>query len=275
MSKHITTKWTTVCIALIFSLITVLPAQSAVTNPKKTLMADAGQKFIQKIKEAKSKLQKGINTWHPEPIKEARNLFLHLLIKNREENVYLLYYLALCDYRITAYYLASNQMDEAEKYNAEGQKYLEKAMAADPSLGELYALYAISLGCEIAFHEEKAMTLGFQIFEYYSKAFEKEPENQRINLLKGISDLYTPEAYGGGPDAAIESLNKSVIFFEKEKSKDPVKPSWGKEEAYTFLGMAYKQKKEYDKAKEFLEKALDVNPSFSLATMELKQIENK
>ena len=176
---------------------------------------------------------------------------------------------------MTTFYLTSNQMDEAEKYNTEGQKYLEKAMAADPSFGELYALYAISLGYEIAFHMEKAMTLGIQISEYYSKAFEKEPENPRINLLKGVSDLYTPEAYGGGPDVAMESLNKSIIFFEKEKCEDPVKPSWGKEEAYTFLGMAYKQKKEYDKAKELLEKALEINPSFSLAAMELKKIKNK
>jgi len=92
------------------------------------------------------------------------------------------------------------------------------------------------------------MVLGFKSFEYFAKALQKDPENPRINLLKGISLLYTPETYGGGASRAIEFLSKSVNLFEKENIKNPILPSWGKEEPYTFLGIAYKQKKEYDKA---------------------------
>jgi|GEM_PF-555773 len=239
------------------------------------LETDLNQKLIQKIETAKSKLQTGFDTWNPEILKEARDSFLYLLLKSKEEKVYLLYYIALCNYRLNTYYLSSNNTEEAEMYNAEGQKYLEKAMEVEPSFGELYALYAILLGHEIALHQEKAMLLGLKIYEYFVKAFEKDPDNPRINLLKGMSDLYTPEAYGGGADNAIKTLEKSVTLFEKEDIKDPIKPSWGKEEAYTFLGIAYKQKKDYEKAREFLKKALEINPNFGLAAKELTEIENK
>ena len=233
------------------------------------------QKLIQKIKEAKSMLQTGINTWNIESLKNARDLFLNLLVKEKEENQYLFYYVALCDYRLATYYFTSTKMKEAEIYIMEGQKYLEKAMDADPSFGESFALYASLLGFEIAIHPEEAMALGFRSNEYIAKALEKDPENPRINLLKGASILFTPEQFGGGADNAMEFLNKAVNLFERETIKDPMKPSWGKEEAYTFLGIAYKQKNEFDKAKKFLKRALEINPEFGMAVRELSEIEKK
>lgn len=272
MEKNKIIKW---AVSLLFAgifLVTSLPAQKDGDMSSGTAQ---DQSLSQKIEKAKSKLQAGLNTWNEELLKNARDMFLNLLIKEKKENAYLLYYVALCDYRLAIYYFTSNNTGEADRYNSEGQQYLEKAMAADPSFGEAYALLATLLGYEIALHQEKAMTLGLKTYEYFAKAFEKEPENPRIYLLKGSSVLYTPEAFGGGAANAIEFLNKSINLFEKESIKDPLQPSWGKEEAYTFLGMAYKQKKEFDKAKEFLKKALEVNPDFGLAHRELGQIEKE
>lgn len=310
MKENLLTKWITLCLSLMLGSIPFLQAQKSEkvpetlylvggrlingtgekptedslfiiddisfydrTKDKEKEMAPLGTDLRQKIVEAKSKLQAGLNTWNPELLKNARDLFLNLLMKEKDETVYLLYYVALCDYRLATYYFTLNNMKESEIYTLEGQKYLEKAIEADSSLGESYALYATLLGYEIALHQEKAMVLGMKYSEYLAKAFEKTPNNPRINLLKGISVLYTPEAFGGGADNAIEFLEKSVDLFEKENIKDPLIPSWGKEESYTFLGIAFKQKKEYDKAKAFLKKALEINPNFGLATTELKDIE--
>ena len=124
-------------------------------------------------------------------------------------------------------------------------------------------------------HRDRAMVLGTKSNEYLAKAFEKDPDNPRINLMKGTSILFTPEAYGGGANNALEFLEKSISLFEKENIKNPLEPSWGKEEAYTFLGMAYEQKKEYNKAIIFLKKALEINPNYGMATLELDKIEKK
>ena len=165
-------------------------------------------------------------------------------------------------------------MDKAAPYINEGQDYLKKAMELEPGFGELDAFYAYMLGFEIALNPEKAMSLGLESFQYFGQAFEKSPENPRVHYLKGVSNLYTPPEYGGGPDAAITTLTKSVELFENENIEDPLFPSWGKDEAYAFLAMAYNQKGDRDKAIELFQKALEINPEFMLAKDELAKIKN-
>jgi len=264
MKRNLIAKCIALCLFIMLGYASSLLAQRT---------PDIDQNIIEKIKEAKSKLQKGLDTWKPEFLKNARDIFLNLLVKEKGGNAYFFYYVALCDYRLATYYFTSNNMKEVERFTGEGQKYLEKAMEADPSFGEPYALYATLLGYEIALHRERAMALGAKSYEYLAKAFEKNPDNPRINLLKGTSILFTPEVYGGGADNALEFLEKSVSLFEKENIKNSLKPSWGREEAYTFLGMAYAQKKEYDKATGFFKKALEINPNFGMAAIELDKIE--
>jgi imidazolonepropionase-like amidohydrolase/tetratricopeptide (TPR) repeat protein len=221
---------------------------------------------------AKELLKKGVDTWDPALMRNARDRLLGLMAKEKKRSLYPLYYIALCDYRLATYYLTLAEMDKAEPYIKEGQNYLKKAMELDPDLGELDAFYAYMLGFEIALNPQNAMSLGLQIYQYFGNAFAKSPENPRVHFLKGVSELFTPEQYGGGADIAIKTLGKSIELFEEEKVEDPVKPSWGKDEAYTFMGMAHNQKGNKDKAAEFFTKALEVNPEFGMARDELAKI---
>ncbi len=225
------------------------------------------------IIEAKKILKKGVDTWDPDLMKTARDRLLGLIAGGKNRSFYPMYYIALCDYRLATYYLTLAQMDKAGPYIKEGQGYLQKAMEINPDFGEMDAFYAYMLGFEIAIAPEKAMSLGLQIYQYFGSAFEKSPENPRVHLLKGVSDLFTPEQYGGGADRAIKTLEKCVGLYERENIEDPVFPSWGKDEAYTFLGMAHIQKGNTAKAVEFFQKALEVNPENRLARDELKKIE--
>ena len=254
-------------------LIFSFAAASSLGNISTSSQAGGNASLGQSVQEAKAKLQAGVNTWDLELLKTARNQFINCLLKAKTENASILYHIALADYRLITLHLSLSDNPEAEKSLIEAQKYLEKAMAVDPSFGEADALYGYLLGFEIALHPEKAMSLGMSSFGYFSKGFEKDPENPRIHLLKGISLFYTPEAYGGGADKAMASLSQASGLFEKDVVKDPLKPSWGKEEAYTYLGLAYKQKKDFGKAKEMLKKALEVNPEFGLAKKELSGLE--
>ncbi len=250
------------------------PENEPKTSQKENLMppADIDSTTRTQIIAAKELLKKGVDTWDPELMKKSRDRLLGLMAKEKNGSLYHLYYIALCDYRLATYYLTLAQMDKAEPYIKEGQDYLKKGMETNPDFGELDAFYAYMLGFEIALKPEKAMSLGFQIFQYFGKAFQKSPDNPRVHYLKGVSDLYTPVEYGGGADAAIKTLAKSLELFEGEKIEDPVLPSWGKDEAYTFLGMAYNQKGDKDRAAELFKMALDINPEFMLAKDELKKI---
>jgi len=248
------------------------PPEDAEVKPESTPALEIDSAVRKQIIAAKELLKKGVDTWDPDLMKKSRDRLLGMMAREKKENLYILYYIALCDYRLATYYLTLAEMDKAEPYIKESQDYLKKAMELEPDFGELDAFYAYMLGFEIALNPEKAMSLGLQIYQNFGKAFEKSPENPRVHYLKGVSDLYTPVEYGGGAEVAIKTLAKSVDLFEKENIEDPVKPSWGKDEAYTFLAMAYNQKGDKDKAVEFFQKALEVNPEFMMAKDELEKI---
>lgn len=55
---------------------------------------------IEKIKQAKNFMKKGVDNWDPDWLKKAREEFLGLLTKGNQENMYFFYYVALCDYRL-------------------------------------------------------------------------------------------------------------------------------------------------------------------------------
>jgi len=225
------------------------------------------------VLKAKSELQSGVNAWSLEILSSARDHFINLLMANPGKNALLHYYVALADYRLSSCCLSSGDITQLDRYVTEGRQYSEKAIKIDPEFGESYALAAFLIGLEIASHPERAMSLGAQSFEYFALALDKEPENPRVQLLKGVYQLYVPEAYGGGPASALDFLIKSVDLFEKETVRDALGPTWGKEEACTYLGRAYGLKKEFAKARLWLNKALEVNPDFGLAKAELKSLE--
>lgn len=248
---------------LIAAQITILPGRTEETQ------------LETKILKAKALLQTGISKWEGEEILKAKDIFIGLLMNQEQKKAQFHYYVALCGYRLATYYMTSNSMTEAQTQASDAEKHLEKAVELEPSWGEPYALYATLMGIEIAFDMNQAMTLSIKSNQYFKKALELEPENPRINLLKGVSVLYTPEQYGGGAEAAKNILDKSVSLFEKENIQDPLMPSWGKDEAYTFIAMAYNLKGESEKARDFFKKALDINPELRLAQDELKKLGKK
>ena len=227
------------------------------------------------FQEAKVKLQAGVNAWNPDLFKEARDLFLGCLMRTKPENAFLDYYIALADLQLASHAIASGDMAECERAALEGQQYLEKAMALDPKFAEAKALYGYLIGMQLAVHPEQAMILGMKSMQQMEEALTAEPDNPRIQFIKGFYQLYVPEAFGGGPDSALPFLEKAIELFEKEKIANPLKPSWGRDVALTNAALIYKDKKNEAKAIELLKKALAVNPDYGQAKAELAALEKK
>ncbi len=234
----------------------------------------AGQEaLVQGLRSAQKTLQAGMDAWDPDKFLAARDQFLGLLVMQKESGGLLSYYVGLADFRLASYYLASGKTAEADRFASEGQQYLEKATQVDPKFAEALALNGYLVGIEVALHPDQAMELGMKSFEYLNRGLALEPDNPRIQYLNGSYLMYVPEAYGGGADRALESLAKAVALFEKEAVTDPLRPSWGKDEALTYLGMAYAKKNDAERARGCFRKALAVNPAFGLAKSELAKID--
>lgn len=225
--------------------------------------------------EAKAKLQAGVNTWNREVSNEARDLFISCLMRTKPENATLNYYVALADFWLASYAIASEEKAECGRMATDGLKYLEKALALDPAFAEAEALSGYLIGMQIAVEPEQAMTLGLKSMQLMEKALAAEPGNPRIQFLKGFYQLYLPEMFGGGADSALPFFDKAIELFDKEKVTDPLKPSWGKDVTLLNMALVYKNKKNEAKAIELLKKALAANPDYWHARYELEQLDKK
>jgi Tfp pilus assembly protein PilF len=53
-----------------------------------------------------------------------------------------------------------------------------------------------------------------------------------------------------------------VKLFDQWKTVDSLQPDWGKEQVYTWIGIAYLDRKETILARKAFEKALETNPDY-------------
>ena len=73
-------------------------------------------------------------------------------------------------FRITAWRPITSPREpwrKPEFTSAQGKKFLEKLFELDPEWGEPYAIYATLLGLEIALNPNEAMTIAFEIGDYF------------------------------------------------------------------------------------------------------------
>ena len=67
--------------------------------------------------------------------------------------------------------------------------------------------------------------------------------------------------FGGGKDKALEHIQDAIVYFESFEPDMPILPTWGYDEAYTFLGMIHMDQEDFVEAKKSFEKALEINPN--------------
>jgi tetratricopeptide (TPR) repeat protein len=249
-----------VFLSLAFSLL------AARSGPPSSAIPVSDQISSSPLSQARTELQKGFHLWDPEIMKSARDRFLALLLTETPPTPGLAYEMAIADYRLGNYYLAAGNKDEAERYVSEAQKYAAQAGEEDPKRGETDALEAYLFGMELALHPDRAMALFPRSAASFSAALTKSPENPRVFLLKALSVYYTPEAFEGGPLNAQGFLEKSLALADS---------SWGREEAYAYLGLCHKKRGDTAKAREMLKKALASCPNFSFAAHELQVLGDK
>jgi tetratricopeptide (TPR) repeat protein len=147
----------------------------------------------------------------------------------------------------------------------QAKSILERSLKTRP-LAETHMLLSSIDGQLIAKSPMKAMILGMASSASTKEAMNLGPNNPRVWLLRGQSAIFTPSEYGGGLDVAAEQLKRSIELFAKDAPK-PGEPSWGKAEAYAWLGQVYEKKGDKAKAAELYKTALEISPKYGFAKM--------
>jgi tetratricopeptide (TPR) repeat protein len=176
------------------------------------------------------------------------------------DDPYLLHYYGYVLYRIASRHGCD---EEAEpgcvwKMLERAEEVLEASLTARP-LPETYALLGSVNGLMIGENNALGATLGSRIDALQAQGRALDPDNPRVWLLKGIGDFFTPEAFGGGAEAALRSLERAAEFFEADDPTPP-EPRWGRVDVHVWLGQVHAARGEKEKAREEYQRVLALEP---------------
>ena len=173
----------------------------------------------------------------------------------------LLYYRSLALYRMASIYTGQKKRDEAKRALEEADLLLEQAISKSPT-AEALALRSGVIGLIIGSsgNPMSGMTLGPKASGLLDRAKELEPKNPRVWLVSGMSAMFTPKMFGGGTDKAEQDFRKALTYFETDQPVTPA-PSWGRADAYIWLGQALHKNDKIDEARVAYQKALELQPN--------------
>jgi len=83
--------------------------------------------------------------------------------------------------------------------------------------------------------QSRYMTYGPASTGFIEKSKSLDSTNPRPVLLEAENKFYTPEAFGGGKDAAKEYFDKANALNEKFKPENDLFPNWGNSSLQYFL----------------------------------------
>jgi tetratricopeptide (TPR) repeat protein len=135
------------------------------------------------------------------------------------------------------YYAALSQLinntmlsktEEKDAVLTKAQELIEKAEAINPAESEIFALKGYIAFMQIYVDPMTRMqSEAANAIRLLQKAKTLNPENPRPYYIIAQNQFYTPEAYGGGKNAAKPALQKAAAKFEAFKLSNPLMPNWG------------------------------------------------
>lgn len=170
------------------------------------------------------------------------------------------YTLAYVNTRLSPILPASGKAERARLLE-EAEAALRQALRANPNDAEAHALLGAVYGAQISLTPLKALTLGPRVASAFAAAEKLAPANPRVSLQKGISLLFVPRAFGGGPEASLRELRRAETLFAREPAEKPW-PNWGRPDVLAWLGRALAEKGDREAARAAYERALALEPDY-------------
>jgi tetratricopeptide (TPR) repeat protein len=129
-----------------------------------------------------------------------------------------------------------------------------------------FALEGSLCGMAISLHPEQAMELVTKAMSCFDRAKQLAPNNPRVRFFEAVHVFHTPEAFGGGPDAALPLLEATVALAEAEPAAaNPWLPAWGRAEALAWLALAEAKTHRMPQAKAHLDRCFKIDPGYGFA----------
>ena len=166
----------------------------------------------------------------------------------------------------------ANQDEETfDDYKEQTIDLLESIIEDNEDWGEPKAVLSSVYGLVMAYSPMKGMFLGMKSSSLMEDAVDQQPGSPIVQKLFAGSKLYTPEMFGGDPEVAVSSFEKSLALYEQGDTKY----NWLYLDAMMGLSLAYRKTEKHDEAVATLEKAVDIEPNYHWGKATLKKLKEK
>jgi tetratricopeptide (TPR) repeat protein len=142
--------------------------------------------------------------------------------------------------------------------------HLRTAVERKPTFAEAQALLATCAGMLANIDRSRLDSLIPLMKAAWAAALEHGETNPRVQLLRAMSEVFVPPAYGGNPDKGLARWKQAIVMFEQEDAgaKPGAGPTWGHAEAWAWLGGAHLASGRHADAQSALEHAVRLRPDF-------------
>ena len=170
--------------------------------------------------------------------------------------------------------LPETRKAERSRLLQEAQAALQNSLRQNPGDAESHALLGSIYGAQISLSPLKAITLGPRVAAAFAEAEKLAPANPRVPLQKGISLLFVPRAFGGGPESAEKELRRAEALFAQEPAAKTW-PNWGRLDVLAWLGQVRARQGDSVGARTFYRQALALDPGYVWASLLLNQLDGR
>lgn len=189
-------------------------------------------KYAEAMKKTMGILDSAMKTFNTDELQNAANGFER--IAGAEKDQWLPYYYAAYTLVMKAFGTKDKSAIDAIADKADQNLAMAESLSQNNS--EITTIKAMVLQARMSVDGSRAMTMGPKSSELLQAATKQEPANNPRALLQLSQNVYyTPAAFGGGKDAGVALLKKSIEAFGTFKPASDLDPSWGKEYAEGLL----------------------------------------
>jgi tetratricopeptide (TPR) repeat protein len=230
---------------------------------------------IEAVREARALLQEGVDQGRADLALQARDRFAALAAT--EPDVALLHYwTAVAGWRAFPLLPRAKSKAAAEATLDHAMDAVHRAIALDPRLADAIALEAGLTGMRVQLGGmTEGMTLGPVMGKLEDQAKALAPANPRVRFLAALNTLHKPGFVGGGARKALPLFEAAIAAFAAETPGDGLQPDWGRDDAHLWAGRAAAELKDWAKAREHFDRALELNPRNEWAKQQLADLDEK
>jgi tetratricopeptide (TPR) repeat protein len=169
-----------------------------------------------------------------------------------------LYDLLLARYGFIAFSM-ENEPAKARAQLDKAEKELEQLLRYTAYQSHAYAMQGAFLGFRISLRPVSAVILGPRSYSALNRAVEAGENNPVVWMEMGNSRFYTPSAFGGSKQQALEHYQRAVNLFEKNL---PNNQRWLYLNTLVGLAKSFEMTSQKAQAVATYRKALTIEPEF-------------